>query len=131
MDKCDNAAAKNKGGRPRKVINPEQISKLASLGCTICEIAAFFACHPDTISNNYYDSVDTGRALGRRNLRQLQFELARAGNATMLVWLGKNYLGQTDQNGFKLQEISDETLAEECRRRLEETDRKRAELKAT
>lgn len=34
---------------------------------------------------------------GKTSLRRLQFELARKGNATMLIWLGKQYLGQTDK----------------------------------
>ena len=33
----------------------------------------------------------------RMKLAQKQFELAMDGNVTMLVWLGKQYLGQTDK----------------------------------
>ena len=34
---------------------------------------------------------------GKTSLRRHQFELAKKGNATMLIWLGKQYLGQTDR----------------------------------
>lgn len=31
-------------------------------------------------------------------LAQKQYEVAMKGNATLLIWLGKNWLGQTDKN---------------------------------
>jgi len=31
------------------------------------------------------------------SLRRIQYSTAMEGNATMLVWLGKNWLGQTDK----------------------------------
>ena len=37
-----------------------------------------------------------GRALGRISLRRWQFQAARAGNAAMLIFLGKNYLNQSN-----------------------------------
>ncbi len=33
---------------------------------------------------------------GRQALREAQFEKALSGNSTMLIWLGKQYLGQND-----------------------------------
>ena len=34
---------------------------------------------------------------GKASLRRKQYEVAMGGNCTMLVWLGKQYLGQTDK----------------------------------
>jgi len=34
---------------------------------------------------------------GKASLRRNQWKLAQDGNATMLVWLGKNMLDQTDK----------------------------------
>jgi hypothetical protein len=34
----------------------------------------------------------------RINLRKKQYDVAMAGNVSMLIWLGKNELGQTDKN---------------------------------
>ena len=41
-----------------------------------------------------------GKEKGKKSLRRTQFELAQQ-NATMAIWLGKQYLGQTEK-----QEIS-------------------------
>ena len=38
-----------------------------------------------------------GLARMRRSLRAKQYEIAMAGDRTMLIWLGKNELGQTDK----------------------------------
>lgn len=35
---------------------------------------------------------------GKASLRRNQWKAAESGNPTMLVWLGKQYLGQTDKN---------------------------------
>ena len=37
------------------------------------------------------------RKAGFVSLRRKQYELAMAGNATMLIFLGKQYLGQSDK----------------------------------
>jgi hypothetical protein len=34
---------------------------------------------------------------GRMSLRRLQWKKAQEGNTTMLIWLGKQYLGQSDK----------------------------------
>ena len=38
-----------------------------------------------------------GKDKGRMSLRRLQFEKAQTGNTTMLIWLGKQMLGQKDK----------------------------------
>ena len=57
----------------------------------------------------------------RGSLRAKQFELAMRGNPTMLVWLGKLELGQTDRQQFSghfehehvdLSRLSDQQLDE-------------------
>jgi hypothetical protein len=37
-------------------------------------------------------------AVGRMSLRRKQWKAAEDGNTTMLVWLGKQYLGQSDKS---------------------------------
>jgi hypothetical protein len=37
---------------------------------------------------------------GKNSIRAKQYEVAMKGNTTMLIWLGKQYLGQTDQPDF-------------------------------
>lgn len=38
----------------------------------------------------------------RVNIRKKQYDIAMAGNVSMLIWLGKNELGQSDKNETKL-----------------------------
>lgn len=42
------------------------------------------------------DAYQTGRAMGRVSLRRAQFRNAENGNTTMQIWLGKQYLEQSD-----------------------------------
>ena len=89
--------AKNKGGRPKKDIDAEQVRKLAMMQCPTTEIAAFFDCDEGTIRKRFSEIVAKGREAGKISLRRKQFDVAMSGNVSMLIWLGKQYLGQTDK----------------------------------
>ena len=43
------------------------------------------------------EAIDRGRNLGKVRLRLLQWRSAMAGNVTMLIWLGRQLLGQRDR----------------------------------
>lgn len=86
----------NKVGRPKKQLDPNAIRLLVSQGVKITEIADLYSVSPDTIHNNYSADILKGRAELKKNLRQWQLEAARQGNSALLIWLGKQYLGQTD-----------------------------------
>ncbi len=83
-------------GANRKVIPPDEVWKLAALGCTIEEMADWFQVNRETLKYNFSDYILKGRAELKRRLRAAQIKTAMAGNATLLIWLGKNILGQTD-----------------------------------
>ena len=84
--------------RPKKYeIDTEEITKLARFGCTNTEIGHFFGCSPDLIEKSYSEFLLKGRAEQKLRLRQLQWKAAEKGNAAILIWLGKNMLGQSDQ----------------------------------
>lgn len=61
------------------------------------EIAAFCDVSEDTLRANYSGAIKKDHELRNASLRKRQFDLAMAGNAKMLVWLGKQYLGQADK----------------------------------
>lgn len=84
-------------GRPRKVIDSRQVELLASDSLTTAEIAEVLDCSADTLERRYSADLRRGRALRNANLRRLQYEAAKRGSAAMLIFLGKNYLGQSDQ----------------------------------
>jgi hypothetical protein len=83
-------------GRPKLELDEEQIGRLASIHCSVDEIALIMGCGRDTIYRNYMDVVEQGRARGRMGLRRRQWEVANEGNPTLLIWLGKQWLDQSD-----------------------------------
>jgi len=101
--------------RPKKHdIPPNKVQELAEFGCTNTEIAQFYGCSESTIRRNYDEYLIKGRASGKTRLRQLQWKVAEKGNVTMLIWLGKQVLGQSENpmvmedelvEGFDLEEI--------------------------
>lgn len=90
-------------GRPKKVIDPEVFEGLCRIQCTEEEIASFFKCSVDTIERwckrqykeTFAEVYKKYAATGKISLRRAQLKLAEK-NATMAIWLGKQYLGQKD-----------------------------------
>ena len=97
------AKDKKKDGRNKpnkralKDINEKDVLGLAERFWTKSEIAAFLNCHVDTITNRFQEIFLKGRENGKAKLRDLQFKSANSGNVTMQIWLGKQYLDQTDK----------------------------------
>jgi len=83
--------------RAKLDIDAEQVEALASYGCTNTEIASFFECNETTIRKRFSENLTKGRDGGKIRLRKKQFQVAMAGNVSMLIWLGKQTLGQKDQ----------------------------------
>ena len=92
---------------------------LASKGNTIVEIAAVMDCSDDTLSRRFADVIQKGRSRMRASVRRKQFEVAMSGNPTMLVWLGKQELNQSDkaevQNSHKDLTFGDLPISQEFR----------------
>ena len=83
--------------RPKKYdIDTEEVQKLAKYGMTKVEIADFFGCDESLIRKSYSEYLTKGRAEMKLRLRQLQWKSAEKLNAVMLIWLGKQMLGQSD-----------------------------------
>lgn len=89
--------------RPKKYdIDPVEVEKLASYGLRNTEIADFFGCSKDLISKSYSTNVTKGKADLKIKLRKAQIDSALSGNATLLIWLGKQYLDQSDKQEVSL-----------------------------
>jgi len=86
-------------GMSRKsVIDSEEVLKLAAMGLTVHEIASFVGVCGRTIERRCAKALKSGRAQACGSLRRKQFEKAvKEGNVTMLIWLGKQMLGQKDR----------------------------------
>ena len=83
-------------------INLGELEKLAAMQCTDEEIAGWFGVSTRTIerrrkSRVFAETIQRGKAKGRISLRRSQLKMLEDGSATMGVWLGKQYLGQTDE----------------------------------
>ena len=88
------------GGRPKFIVDYSLVKKLAMIQCTQQEIANFLGCSINKLEKDkefirvYKKHIDEGRM----SLRRKQWRAADEGNTTMLVWLGKQYLGQKDKS---------------------------------
>ncbi|MGA8163871.1 MAG: hypothetical protein WB791_02465 [Waddliaceae bacterium] len=89
---------KNKGGRPKKDIDPQMVEKMASIGCTGDEISAVLGCCRDTLYRRFSDTLKKGQDTAKASLRRMQWKSATMGNVTMQIWLGKNLLGQSNKH---------------------------------
>lgn len=83
-------------GANKRVVPTDEVYKLAALGCTMEEMSEWFQVNRETLKYNFMDLINKGRAETKQNLRRAQLKLAMEGNATMLIWLGKNMLGQSE-----------------------------------
>lgn len=84
-------------------IDLDELEKLAAMHCTQEEAAAWFGVSTKTMSYRLriqpYKNVWTrGMVKGKVSLRRKQKQRADAGDKTMLIWLGKQWLGQTDHH---------------------------------
>lgn len=103
--------------RPFLKLDEKLIEELAALNCTVNEIAAVCKCSNDTLERNYMEAIEAGRLRGKSSLRRAQWAAAKEGNPTMLIWLGKQLLGQRDFK-LELETIPDSVLAAEIERRM-------------
>ena len=80
----------------KKIIDPNEVYKLASIGMKNSEIAEWFGIDDSTLNYNFKQELLKGKLNLNQSLRKAQIQLALSGNATMLIWLGRNLLGQTE-----------------------------------
>ena len=89
----------------------DDIRELASEGNTVADIATLLGVSDSVINENeeYKQAYDLGLCDMRASLRHSQFQSAKSGNTTMLVWLGKVLLGQREEtvNTLKLEREDD------------------------
>ena len=106
-----------KGGRPRVEIDMELLAGLARIHCTREECATVLGVSEKTITRRLREETGEGfdrfykkhGAEGRVSLRRAQFDLAIGDpdngippHPTMLIWLGKQWLGQRDTQAINL-----------------------------
>ena len=91
--------------RPKIQVDWTKVDQLLEAGCDGTEVAAYFGMHEDTFYERVLEQHKVGftaykaqkRARGNSLLLGKQFQVAMSGDKTMLVWLGKQRLKQTDK----------------------------------
>ena len=83
-------------GLRKKIVTPEDVYKLASIGCDDSEIARWFDIPRQTLVDNFREILAKGRDDVKHALRRAMIKNALGGNAVMQIWLSKNWLGMSD-----------------------------------
>lgn len=99
----------NPVGRPVIELDWDQFKKICALQPTLEEVATFFECSSDTIERRCFEKFGENFAEvykrfsvgGKLSLRRNQMKLSEK-NATMAIWLGKQWLGQDDPDAKKI-----------------------------
>ena len=117
--KNEAVGSKNKGGRPHKKIDQIGFEKLCQMMCTRDEICAFFETTDKTLNEWCKRTYGEGfsavyaqkREQGKISLRHSQLQLAKK-SAAMAIFLGKNYLGQTDKCEVTAKGVDEQVVAD-------------------
>lgn len=92
-------------GRPRVEIDWSKLDGMLMYGATCLEVANELDCAEDTVVRhikekhgvNFKDYREKKMGSIRLRLRQKQIRMALDGNVALLIFLGKNLLGQSDK----------------------------------
>lgn len=114
--------------RPRTEIDQKQFENLCGLQCTLEEICGWFGVTDKTLDGwckrtyraSFSEVFRQKRGLGKVSLRRSQWRLAEK-NASMAIWLGKQYLGQRDivELGLPTDNTQDDALSVSLREMAE------------
>lgn len=105
--------SKNKGGRPRIELTDEkyeQLKQMVRIQCTAAECCGILGMDDNTLDRRlkergyggFGDFFKRYGDEGKASLRRAQWKAAMDGQPTMLVWLGKQMLGQMDVTNQRL-----------------------------
>ncbi len=105
----------NKAGRPEKEFDWKVLDSILQFGANLIDCSELLDVSEDTvqrkIKSEYGCTFTEYRAkkMGRMRVKllQKQYEMAQNGNVALLIWLGKQHLGQSDkqENSIDLSKI--------------------------
>lgn len=106
-------------GRPKKEIDKIEFEKLCGLQCTKEEMCGWFEVTDKTLESwckrtykkGFSEIFSEKRGKGKISLRRTQFKLAEKSPA-MAIFLGKNYLGQSDKIQYENTDTANGQLAD-------------------
>lgn len=94
---------KYRTNKDKKIVDLRQVEGLARIGATREEIAIVLGCSTQWLSTEENRNPQFAQALAqgavnmKHSLRRAQIDMALGGSAAMLIWLGKQHLGQSDK----------------------------------
>ena len=92
-------------GRDKTVVPPEDVMRLAAIGCKDKEIAEWFGINENTLRFNFSVELLKGRCQLKQSLRRAMFDNAiKNGNTTMMIFLAKNFLDMSDNGQISTDE---------------------------
>jgi AraC-like DNA-binding protein len=100
----------NSIGRPKKELDWKVLDSILQFGATLIDCSEMCGMSDDSIQRKIRDEHGCtfteyrNRKMSRMRVRllQKQYESAMAGNTALLIWLGKQHLGQTDKAEDKI-----------------------------
>ncbi len=96
---------RKRGRPPKKMVDWREFDKLCAMHCTQEEIYCWFDMDDKTLTARckeeygmpFSELFRIKRSKGKVSLRRSQMQNALAGGTAMQIFLGKNYLGQSDR----------------------------------
>jgi AraC-like DNA-binding protein len=100
----------NKVGRPEKEFDWKLIDSILQFGARLIDCCEMLEVSEDTVQRKIKSEFDCTfseyreRKMSkmRMKLLQKQFDVAMSGNVALLIWLGKQHLGQVDKQEAEL-----------------------------
>lgn len=91
--------------RPQREFDKDLFEKACEIQCTESDICHLFGTTDKTLSawckrtykKSFQEVFSDKRIPGLYALRRAQYDAALTGNATMLIWLGKQWLNQSEK----------------------------------
>lgn len=110
-------------GRPKKNLTPKDwasVDYMCMIHCTGEEIAGVLGMDYDTLNRNSKDThgipiseyIKKHQSGGKMSLRRAQWKAAESGNVSMMIWLGKQWLGQAERQEISVSTNDDDTIRE-------------------
>ena len=95
--------------RPKVDIDWKKVDKLLEADCEGTEIAAYLGIVPNTLYRrceadhkiSFSKYLQEKKAKGNSLLKVKQFDAAMSGDKTMMIWLGKQRLGQKEKQDIE------------------------------
>lgn len=104
----------NRVGRPEKEFDWKVLDSILQFGANLIDCSELLDVSEDTVQRKIkseygctfseYRTKKMGRM--RVKLLQKQYEMAQNGNVALLIWLGKQHLGQSDKVAQEIQEVN-------------------------